>query len=101
MPREVLGATLGLIGLGSIGREIITRARPLGMHLLAVREHPEKGTDGADEVFGTAQVDKVLAAADYVLIAAPLTPTTQQLLNASRLAKLKILASKTSSCSRS
>src|SRR5438105_844108 len=54
MPREVLGATLGLIGLGSIGREIITRARPLGMHLLAVREHPEKGTDGADEVFGTA-----------------------------------------------
>ncbi|MGE5204594.1 MAG: NAD(P)-dependent oxidoreductase, partial [Chlamydiota bacterium] len=48
MPGELQGATLGLVGLGSIGREIARRASALGMCVRAVREHPERG--GAEGV---------------------------------------------------
>src|SRR5207248_3798090 len=41
-PREVAGATLGLVGLGSIGREVAQRAAALDMRVIAVREHPDK-----------------------------------------------------------
>ena len=46
--REVAGATLGLIGLGSIGRAVAKSAKALGMKVIAVREHPEKGSEGAE-----------------------------------------------------
>jgi phosphoglycerate dehydrogenase-like enzyme len=42
-PREVMGATLGLVGLGSIGREVAKRASAFGIRIIASREHPEKG----------------------------------------------------------
>ncbi|HXE90628.1 MAG TPA: D-2-hydroxyacid dehydrogenase [Terriglobales bacterium] len=88
-PREVQDATLGLIGLGSIGREVAKRARALGMRVVAVREHPQKGSDGADAVHGPAETDRMLAQADYVVIAAPITSATQFLFDAERLAHMK------------
>ena len=99
-PREIAGATLGLIGLGSIGREVARRADALGMRILAVREHPQKGIDWpvapatdsgalAHTVFGPDELDSVLAQADYVVIAAPLTAKTRTLLDAARLARMK------------
>ena len=86
---EVGGSTLGLIGLGSIGREIVRRAKALGMRVLAVREHPERGSEGADQVLRTAELDQLLAQSDFVVLAAPLTPRTQGLINAARLAHMK------------
>ena len=50
--REVAGATLGLVGLGSIGRPLVKSAKALGMGVIAAREHPEKGSEGADAVLG-------------------------------------------------
>lgn len=88
-PREVAGATLGMIGLGSIGRAVAARAASLGMRVLAVREHPEKGHDTADQVFGPDRLDEVLAAADYVVLAAPITPSTSALINQDRMARMK------------
>jgi len=88
--REIAGATLGLIGVGSIGREVAKRAAALGMHVIAVREHPEKETpEGVEAVFGPDQLDRLLAQADYVILAAPVTPNTTSLMNAERLRKMK------------
>jgi phosphoglycerate dehydrogenase-like enzyme len=87
--REIADATVCLIGMGSIGREFTRRARALGMRVLAIREHPEKGTDGADAVFGLTQLDIVLPRADFVILAAPLTPTTRHIINADQLACMK------------
>jgi D-2-hydroxyacid dehydrogenase (NADP+) len=87
--REVADATVCLIGMGSIGREFTRRARALGMRVLAVREHPEKGKDEADAVFGIGQLDVVLPQADFVVLAAPLTPTTRHIINSDRLGKMK------------
>ena len=78
-PREIAGATLGVIGLGAIGRESVRLAKAVGMRVIAVREHPELGAEGADRVFGPAELDQLLGRSDYVLLAAPLTARTQTL----------------------
>jgi phosphoglycerate dehydrogenase-like enzyme len=87
--REVAGATVGLIGLGSIGGAVAGSAKALDMRVIAVREHPEKGNDGADVVFGPEQIDDVFREADYVVLAAPVTSNTKAIANAQRLALMK------------
>jgi len=87
--REVAGATVGLIGLGSIGRAVAKSAKALGMRVIAVREHPEKGSDGADAVFGPAQIDEVFRQADYIVLATPVTDSTKAIASAERLALMK------------
>ena len=89
--REVAGATLGLLGLGSIGRAAVKSAKALGMRIIAVREHPEKGSEGADGVFGPgpAQVDEVFRQADYIVLAAPVTGSTNVVANRERLGLMK------------
>lgn len=88
-PREVSGATVVVIGMGSIGREFTTRAKALGMKVLAVRENPEKGPEGADAVFGASQLDEVLPQADYALLCTPVTPSTTELMNRARLDRMR------------
>jgi phosphoglycerate dehydrogenase-like enzyme len=88
-PHEVAGATVLLLGMGGIGSEFAVRAKALGMKVVAVRENPSKGTGAADAVYPLAQLDELLPQADYVLLCAPVTPATQSVINASRLAKMK------------
>jgi len=89
-PRELAGATLGLVGLGSIGREVARRASALGMRVIAVRENPGKATPpGVDQVFASRQLEELLAQSDYVVLAVPITPSTTGLMNAARFAAMK------------
>jgi phosphoglycerate dehydrogenase-like enzyme len=89
-PRELGGATLGLIGVGSIGRRVAQMASAMGMRVIAVREHVDKGSPpGVEAVFAPAELDKLLCQSDYVVIAAPLIPATEKLINAARLAIMK------------
>jgi phosphoglycerate dehydrogenase-like enzyme len=88
--REIAGATLGLVGVGSIGREVAKRASALGMRVIAVREHPEKGTpEGVTLVLPSSQLAELLSQSDYVVLATPVTASTTALMNAARLAKMK------------
>lgn len=89
-PREIAGATLGLIGLGSIGRRVAEMASALGMRVIAVREHVEKESPpGVEAVFAPAALDDMLKRSDYVVMAAPLVGTTRGLIDAARLAVMK------------
>jgi phosphoglycerate dehydrogenase-like enzyme len=89
-PQEIAGATLGLIGVGSIGRRVAQMASVLGMRVVAVREHVEKGKpEGIDSVFPPSALDEVLKQSDYVVLAAPLVAATDRLINANRLAAMK------------
>jgi phosphoglycerate dehydrogenase-like enzyme len=90
--REVAGATLGLVGLGSIGRPVLQKAKALGMRVIAVREHPEKGSEGADAVFGPGQIDEIFQQSDYVVLAAPVTDATKAIANPARLNLMKSTA---------
>jgi phosphoglycerate dehydrogenase-like enzyme len=87
--REISGGCAVVIGMGNIGREFTRLVRTLGMRVLAVREHPEAGADGADAVFGRDGLHLALPQADYVVLAAPLTPTTRHIINSETLAMVK------------
>jgi len=97
-PREVDGATLGIIGVGAIGRDVARMASAVGMRVVAVREHPQRGVDWlpADSpdrsrhtVYGIDQLDRMLREADFVVLAAPTTGQTQRLMNRERLSQMK------------
>ncbi len=89
-PREIAGATLGLIGVGSIGGRVAQMASALRMRVIAVREHPEKGSPpGVESVFPPSALDDVLHRSDFVVLAAPLIAATEGIINASRLAAMK------------
>jgi phosphoglycerate dehydrogenase-like enzyme len=89
-PLEIGGATLGLIGVGSIGRRVAQMASTLGMRVIAVREHVEKETpQGVNAVYPTGELDRLLGQSDFVVMAAPLLAETQSLMNAERLAQMK------------
>lgn len=88
--KEISGATLGLIGVGSIGRRVAQMASGLGMRVIAVREHVEKGRpEGVEVVFSPAQLGELLGQSEYVVVAAPLLPGTTRLMDATRLAMMK------------
>ena len=89
-PREIAGATLGLIGIGSIGLRVAQMGSSLGMRVIAVREHVEKGCPaGVDHVFAPSALHELLRQSDYVAVAAPLLPSTDKIIDAAALAAMK------------
>jgi len=89
-PRELSGATIGLLGLGSIGREVAKRASAMGMRVIAVRKTRQKeNVEGVSRVLAPAELDQMLGESDYVVIAAPRTPETEKIFDAQRFAKVK------------
>ncbi|HEX6467405.1 MAG TPA: D-2-hydroxyacid dehydrogenase [Terriglobales bacterium] len=88
-PREVAGATLGVIGLGSIGNEVARLAKSLGMRVVAMREHPERGPGHAGLVYGPAELDRLLREAEYIVLAAPLTEKTEALFDDAAFSRMR------------
>ena len=104
VPTEVRGATLGIIGYGSIGRELARIATTaFGMRVLACKRDPSRRQDTGYCAPGTGDPDgrlpeawfppeklhDLLARADVVVMAAPLTKETQAMLGAAELAAMK------------
>jgi phosphoglycerate dehydrogenase-like enzyme len=79
------GKTLGLLGFGSIGQEIAARALPFGMDILAFRR--SGGTPPPGVRF--ANLETVLASADHLVVALPLTSATERLVGATAFAHVK------------
>lgn len=89
-PREIAGATLGLIGVGSIGGRVAQMASALGMRVLGVRAQVKKGCPaGVQAVFAPTELHEVLKQSDFVVVAAPLIDATHNLINAARLGAMK------------
>lgn len=84
----VTGRTLGLIGLGNIGREILRVVAPLEMRHVAFDPFISAEAARASGVELTS-LDSLLEQSDFVCACCALTPETRHLLNADRLAKLK------------
>lgn len=89
-PTELGGATLGLVGLGSIGGNVASRASAMGMKVIAVREHAHRPKpEHVDEVLPTSQLDKLLSRSDYVVLSPPVTPATRGMIGRAQLAAMK------------
>lgn len=81
------GRTLGLIGLGNIGREILRIATPLEMQHLAYDPYVTEASQ--DDRVELVSLETLLTQSDFVCICCALTPETHHLLNAKRLSLLK------------
>jgi phosphoglycerate dehydrogenase-like enzyme len=89
--RELAGATLGVIGLGAIGRQVARFGHALGMRVVAVRHsaHPGDHDADADILLGPDQLGQLLGEAEYVVIAAPSTPATYHMIGTDQLARMR------------
>ncbi|MEO9254942.1 MAG: D-2-hydroxyacid dehydrogenase [Tepidiformaceae bacterium] len=92
---ELAGKTLGIVGLGEIGRETAKRARAFDMRVIATRRSVGGGANDpdADELFAHSDIDRLCAESDYVVVAVPLTTETKHLIGAPQFAKMKPTAS--------
>jgi phosphoglycerate dehydrogenase-like enzyme len=89
-PWLLAGRTLALIGVGTIGTAVAARAAAFGMRVIALRRHAGAASvPGAPGVEVVANLDALLAAADVLVVAAPLTPATEGLIGAAEIARLK------------
>jgi D-2-hydroxyacid dehydrogenase (NADP+) len=86
---ELNGQLLLIVGFGSIGRELARRARAFDLRIWGVTRSGKGDESLADKILPAAQLDEALPHADYVVIAAPETQDTLQLMNAARIAKMK------------
>lgn len=86
---ELSGQTLAIVGCGAIGQELARRAAGLGMRVIGVKRAPAAPPPGITELFTLERLDEVLARADHLVLALPLTPETRGLLDAPRLRRLK------------
>src|SRR5688500_15452683 len=84
----VAGKTVVVIGFGDLGRSAGRAARKLGAKVIAVTRSGKAGRP-ADAAFPVSRIDAVLPKADFVIVTAPLTPETRNLLDRKRLALLR------------
>jgi len=85
--RDLHGATLGVVGLGPIGRAVARRARAFGMRVLGWSRRPRRPAEagGAEWV----ELDDLLRGSDFVSVHVALAPETRHLIDAGALARMK------------
>ena len=88
---EISRQTMGIVAYGDIGRACATRAKAMGMRVLALRRRPElsAGDPNVDRMYAWNQRLEMLAESDYVVAAAPLTPETQSMIGDPEFAAMK------------
>ncbi len=88
--RTFAGSTLGIIGLGGIGKAVATRARALGCRTLGLKRSAKPGdtSPDVDELFPADQLHEVLSRSDAVVLSAPATAETRHLIDAKALAAM-------------
>ena len=86
---QLTGSTLGIIGLGSIGRALAERAKSFGMHILAVDLFPNQKPGHVDELWGLERMGDLLSHSDYVVVTVPGTSQTSHMIGAAELALMK------------
>ena len=87
--KELTGSTVGIIGLGQIGRAFAQRIKAFDTRVIAVDLNPNATSPHVDRVQGLDKLDDLLAESDYVVVLVPYTAQTQNMIGAAQLAKMK------------
>ncbi len=87
-PDRLRGKVMGILGLGSIGKEIAKRGKQFGMNVLGAKRTPE-AVENVDQIFGPEDLQKMIPLVDYLVVALPLTSETYHLLGETELSLLK------------
>lgn len=87
-PRDLVGQTAIVFGLGSIGSEIAKLAQALGLKVIGIRRSPQQPGDPVDELYTPDKLPQLLPHCDWLIIATPLTAETRGLIDGAMLARL-------------
>ena len=88
---EISRQTMGIVAYGDIGRACATRAKAMGMRVVALRRRPELSANdpNVDRMYGWNDRLAMIAESDYVVAAAPLTPETKSLISDAEFGVMK------------
>jgi D-3-phosphoglycerate dehydrogenase len=81
---ELMGKTLGLVGIGRIAREVAVRAKAFGMNIVAFDKFVPKS-----DVAAMVSLDELYSKSDYISLHVPLTDETKGMINTAAIAKMK------------
>lgn len=86
---ELLDKTIGIVGLGRIGKEVAVRARAFGMQPVGFDIYWDDAFARQHSVRRAATLEELFAASDYISLHTNLTPQTRDMINAASIAKMK------------
>lgn len=86
---EIKGKTLGVIGLGAIGRLVAEAAVDLGMSVIGYDPYLPENAELKPGITVDNNLDEIFPVADYITVHVPLTPDTKHMINAESIAKMK------------
>lgn len=86
---EILGKTMGIIGMGRIGKEVATRARAFGMNVIAFDPYFDEEFATRHEVTRCSSMDEVLTEANVVSLHCFLDENTRGMINAEKIAEMQ------------
>ena len=90
--RELAGQTLGIVGMGNIGRRIAQVGRAFGMRVLGIRRSfssADASDPDLDQSYPRSALHELLGQSDYVVLSVPLTPETDHLIGEEELRSMK------------
>jgi len=88
VPEPLAGKTLGIIGPGAIGTDLAHKASVLGMRVVGVKRTPA-AVPHVEAVHPLDELDQVLARSDFVVLLLPVTPATENIIDARALRHMK------------
>lgn len=86
---ELNGLTCGIIGLGNSGLDLAAKARAFHMRVVGLRRRTGLPSPGVDAVFPPEELHRLLAESDFVVVTAPDTPSTENLIGEDELRAMK------------
>lgn len=92
VPGQLAGKTLGVVGLGNIGKAVAAIGHAFGMKVLATTRSAERmlaGCEGVDVIYPRSALRNLLAASDYVVLSVPSTAETKHLIGETELKAMK------------
>ncbi|MDQ5986313.1 MAG: Formate dehydrogenase, mitochondrial [Syntrophus sp. SKADARSKE-3] len=90
--RALSGKTVGIIGLGGIGRALVKRLKPFDVHLIGIKRHdPLKAKEelGLEWVGSPSDMEVLLNRSDYVVLCLPVTSESRNIINRQSFAAMK------------
>ena len=87
--RDLHRSTIGIVGLGGVGRRIAEVLSPLKTRILATDTFPVDKPDHVESLWEAERLDELLASVDIVILSVPLTDQTRGMIDADALAKMK------------
>ncbi|MHB8084865.1 MAG: D-2-hydroxyacid dehydrogenase [Dehalococcoidia bacterium] len=93
-PGILKGKTVGILGLGNIGREVARLSKAFGMTVMATRRSAHEGqkSKNVDRIFAPGLIDELLGSSDFVVLTLPLTARTRHIIGEAQFRSMKTTA---------